>query len=333
VAKDKKKSLEALQESARLRRAGDIKGAWKAAGFDVKVKRPLPSATPAIAKKRLLEDLDNIAPDLLAWNLPRDDKGKWLLGRRVPLFRYDTDKRRMSAFCLVVAVPEKRSGRPEIRAEWLQADVQTARLDAVPEMFDTRRTKEFARELLGVESPKARALWSLKGLAKAAAAQVVPLQHEGQFEEAGRIAGVELDGLLLECMRGRRVAHMCTCCAPLDRQLIEWSVMLKKALTTLNFARVAGLALRDQVQCQRSPRKAPIPILPFPLQRHTRKAHLALDLRNPERPRLTIDTTGSGNRLPLALWKRPVDIDLLREGLLEADDLPDDVAVQLGIRP
>jgi hypothetical protein len=66
----------------------------------------------------------------------------------------------------------------------------------------------------------------------------------------------------------------------------------------------------------------PTPIIPFPLQRHIRKAHVALDLRDGQRPRLTIDTTGSGNRLPLALWRRPEDVDLLREGLLGPDDLP-----------
>ncbi len=46
---------------------------------------------------------------------------------------------------------------------------------------------------------------------------------------------------------------------------------------------------------------------------------------------VTIDTTGSGNRLPIALWRRPVDVDLLHEGLLDPHSLPESVASQLGI--
>jgi len=118
VAKDKKKCLIQVRESGRLREMGNIQDAWRTAGFDVQISRQLPADTPPIAKARLFEDFDAIAPDLLAWHLPRDDKGKWLLNRRAPLFRYDRDKRGMTAFCLLVAMPQTRGGRPTIRAEW-----------------------------------------------------------------------------------------------------------------------------------------------------------------------------------------------------------------------
>jgi hypothetical protein len=320
-----------VRASGQLRKAGDILGAWQAAGFDVKIERALPAGMPPLAKERLLEDFDAIAPDLVAWHLPRDDRGGWLINRRVPLFRYDCDKRRMMAFCLLVAMPKKRGDRPEIRAEWLQADLQTARLDGVPEKFDSRIVKNFSCELLGVDSRQACGFWSGRGSSNAPAIQIMQLQYEARFEKAGKLAGMEFDDTILDCMRARRVAHMCTCCAPLDQQLIEWSGVLKRTLTALNLARISALALRDQERTNRKPRKEPIPIVPFPLQRHIRKAHVALDIRDSRRPRLTIDTTASGNRLPLPLWNRPEDVDLLREGLLKPDDLPDAVALQLGI--
>jgi hypothetical protein len=116
----------------------------------------------------------------------------------------------------------------------------------------------------------------------------------------------------------------------LDRQLIEWSAVLQRTLTAINLPQLGSLALRDQERFRKTS-KEPIPILPFPLQRHIRKAHVALNISEPARPRLTITTTGSGNRLPIALWQRPVDIDLLREGILKPIDLPTSVALQLGI--
>ena len=330
VATDKQKHVEAIRESCRRRAAGDCGGAWQAAGFDVKINESLPADTPPIAKERLLADFQAIAPDLLAWHLPRDDdNGKWLLKRRSPLFRYDVDKRRNFTFCLLVALPEKRSGRPEIRAEWLEANLQTARLDAVPEYFDTRVSRDFSRNLLGVDAAKAKCLWS-KFTSKATALQSLKLQALGDFVAAGQTSNIELDPLILDCLNAHRVAHMCTCCASLDRQLIEWSAVLHRTLTAINLPQLGSLALRDQEQFRKTS-KEPIPILPFPLQRHIRKAHVALNISEPARPRLTITTTGSGNRLPIALWQRPVDIDLLREGTLKPGDLPTSVALQLGI--
>jgi hypothetical protein len=124
---------------------------------------------------------------------------------------------------------------------------------------------------------------------------------------------------------------MCTCCAPLDRQLIEWSTVLQQTLIAMNLPRIGALAQREQERFSPKARKQPIPIAPFPLQRHIRKAHIALDIQNPRRPRLTIETTGSGHRLPLALWRRPEDADLFREGLLAQAELPQAVALQWGL--
>lgn len=330
AADDLKRRLDSVRESGRLRLAGDLPVAWQAAGFDVRLARSPPAEAPPLAQERLQADFESIAPDLLAWRLPRDDKGKPLLGRRTPLFRYDEDRRRGMTYCLLVAMPEKRSGVPEIRAEWLQADLQTARLDALPEAFDLRAADRFAPELLGVEPKKAAAFWSPRKPAADGPVQAMRLQYEGEFVEAAAVAGVELDERVLGCLQCRRVAHMCTCCAPLDRQLREWSAFLMQALTAMNLPRIGALASRDQTRRPAS-RKEPIPILPFPLQRHIRKAHLGLELRRDACPRLTIHVTGSGARLPLPLWKRPLEVDLLHAGLLAPADLPPSVATQLGI--
>jgi hypothetical protein len=329
VATEKKSRLESIRESARLRAAGDIAASWEAAGFDF-MHTPPPDAPP-LACQRLPADINAVAPDLLAWHFPRDDKGKWPANRRLPLFRYDVDKRRMSAFCLLVATPLKRSGRPVLRAEWLQADLQTARLDTIPEVFDTRCANHFAPELLGLQPCDAHRFWSGESSLDIPPVECLRLQYTGQFEQAAKLAGLELDETILNCMQGRRVAHMCTCCAPLDQQLIEWSAVMTRTLTTLNLPRLAALARRDEERSHHKPRREPIPLIPFPLQRHVRKAHVALVLRDGSKPRLTIDTTGSGNRLPLSVWQRPCDVDLLRTGLLNEKDLPDAVASQFAI--
>lgn len=71
-------------------------------------------------------------------------------------------------------------------------------------------------------------------------------------------------------------------------------------------------------------------IPPFPMQRHIRKAHLAVILPKTGNPRLCLQTAGSGIRVPLTVWHRPVSLDLLRAGLLTRDDLPASVAEQWG---
>lgn len=101
--------------------------------------------------------------------------------------------------------------------------------------------------------------------------------------------------------------------------------MLAQVLIEINFVKLAPLTLRN---LGRNHHDELIPIIPFPLQRHIRKAHLSLDIRNGSVPTLTIAMTGSGIRLPLALWKRPVEFDLVRQGLLSHSDLPKSVALQ-----
>lgn len=214
VAKDVRKDLDDLHESESLRNTGKLVDSWKKAGFDIDFDSPLPADAPPFARERLAQDFTAIAPDLLAWRLPRDSGGKHYLKRRAPLFRYDVDKRRHQTFCLLVAFPEKRTGRPAIRAEWLQPNQQTTRLDTIPEAFDTRVSDQFLNEVLGIESGRHKA-------STASFTNVTDLQYKGEFEQAGRLTGVMLDESVRDCLRGRRVAHMCTCCAPLDRQLIE----------------------------------------------------------------------------------------------------------------
>ncbi len=64
------------------------------------------------------------------------------------------------------------------------------------------------------------------------------------------------------------------------------------------------------------------------MQRHTRKAHLAVDIRDPNQPRLVIDTTGSMNRVPSPIWKRPIEFDVLQYKLTEVSQFPEIVTEQ-----
>jgi hypothetical protein len=259
---------------------------------------------PHETQSKLQEDMRSIIPERLAWHLPCDDTGRWFLKRRVPLFRYDRDKRRTLDACLTVVLPEKRSGRASLKTEWLNADSQSARLDATPEYFDERVANDFSKVILGSKR-----------------AATTKLQRSGKFAEACAIVGLELDDSIEECLATRRVTHMCTCCGELDEQLVAWSALLKQTLFEMNLATLVPLVVRDQAKRAR-PRTEAIPILAFPLQRHTRKAHLALDIRNPKKPRLTIETTGSMNRVPIPIWKRPIEIDALQRKMMDTANLP-----------
>lgn len=331
IAADKKRTIESLNESRLHRQAGDLARAWKAAGFVVKVPSRLGKDVPPMARERLLEDLNSIAPDLLAWHLDRDDKGRPFLKRRVPLFRYDRNARKRQSYCLVVALPEKRSGQPEVRAEWLEPDLQTVRLDATPELFDLRVSGDFPKTFFGSDNSSLRTWCDPDKESRAAFMATLRDQFAGRSEDAASRAGIDLDPSILDCLRARRVAHMCTCCAPLDKQLREWSAVLRRALLEANLPHFAMLMRRDLERTNRWPRDEPIPILPFPMQRHIRKAHLAVMLPKTGNPRLCIDTTGSGIRVPLSVWHRPVDFDLLRAGLLTRDDIPASITELWGL--
>jgi hypothetical protein len=330
VAVDKKKTTESLNESRRHRQAGDLPRAWKAAGFVVKVSSRLGKDVPPLAKERLLYDLNSIAPDLLAWHLDRDDKGKLFLKRRVPLFRYDRNARKHQSYCLIVALPDKRGGQPELRAEWLEPDLQSVRFDAAPELFDLRVSADFPKTFFNADNTRLRT-WSDPG-SKSRAAFMATLRDQlaGRFEEAATRAGIDLDPSIMGCLRARRVTHMCTCCAPLDKQLKEWSAVLRRSLLAANLRHFATIMRRDLEQTQRWPRNEPVPILTFPMQRHNAKAHLSVIMTMSGNPRLCIHTSGSGTKVPVSVWHRPVDFDLLRAGLLTRDDLPVSVAQQYG---
>lgn len=299
-------------------------------GIDVDF-RSLGVGLPSETQSQLQQDIQSIVPELLAWHMPCDDTGRWLLKRRVPLFRYDRDKRRMLDACLVVVLPDKRSGRARMTTEWLSADTQSARLDGTTEYFDLRFLKDFDAKILGgqIAMPKVQ---SRKGQSKRKAnveadiiidiSKTLALQYEGKYSEACAMVGLEIDDSIHDCLEAKRVAHMCTCCAELDLQLVAWSECLKETLLSMNLATMVPLIVRDQSK-RAAPRKDAIPIVPFPLQRHTKKANLSLDVRKLDKPRLTIDMTGSMNRVPISIWKRPVEFDAVARKLIDTAELPE----------
>ncbi len=208
-----------------------------AVGIDVDVQA-LGADWSQASKARLKQDLESIVPELLAWHLPCDDTGQWFLKRRVPLFRYDYDKRRMLDLCLVVVLPDKRSGRARLTTEWLGADSQSVRMDATPEFFDARAIESFQANIL---RGKGRS-------ANKQALQLWQLQTSGKFADACALVGLAMEDTIEDCLAQKRVSHMCTCCAELDEQLIAWSDLLKQTLLSLNLATLVPLLIRDQAR-------------------------------------------------------------------------------------
>ena len=119
----------------------------------------------------------------------------------------------------------------------------------------------------------------------------------------------------------------------LQRQQTEpWARAVQEALHAAalwRFAPLLAAAAADRARwlAEKRGRRRPLPslrLVRLPKQTIQRKAVLVLAAREPDggRPVLTLEWTGANDLLPAAAWRRDLDLDLLRFGLLTPADLP-----------
>ena len=287
-----------------------------------------PTLTPA-ARATLRDDLDALDPRQLLWHLPRDAQGRLLLGEQVLLASYDSSAplsqgRRV---WLVAALPAKRhdAQMPTLRLASLIGANHTHRWDEARWRWDGRAHATPVKERWGVPSPAA-------GTRDTQADRCLLLQDAGRFEEALALYDIELSPEVAQLVRGEPLGWQQRELAAPWAQTVQEAVR-DAALWRLGPLLVDAAAARARWLAEKRGRKRPLPelrLLRLPKQTWQRKAVLTVAARVADggHPWLTLTWTGAEDRLPAVAWRRDVDLDLLRLGLLAPADLP--YAVQDG---
>ena len=304
-----------IEAATRRRLVGDWRGACAAADIELffdpdSVRRRHGTAVA----EQLLADLRKLAPDLLRWHLPRCGHGAGCLleGLLIPLAEYVVEGTTLTLAAatprfalasgqrIVLAVLEGDAGRGRVGTD---TDPAThALLRAVhhrsAERYDLRRHRMFWDATHG---PRLRELCSPD---TEGAEEILLMQDEGRAIDAWSAAGFEVTA------GATRAAGTAT--AEEGRRLSRWL-----ATVPVNLPQLAGHVLdalpgagQAVIRCgggaivlsgladdERRPRAAIVPL------------RSARDLR------------ASTPTVPDAAWVRPVDVDLLRSGMLEAHEL------------
>ena len=303
-------------EAATPRRlVGDWRGACAAADVELffdpdSVRRRHGSA----AAESLLADLRKLAPELLRWHLPRcgHGEGQLLEGLLIPLAEYvDTGTTLTLAAAtpglalasgqrIVLAVLEGDAGRG--RADTDMDPATSALLRSVhhrsAERYDLRRHRMFWD---ATHAPRLRELCS-SGAEDAE--EITRMQDEGRAIDAWSAAGFDVT------VGAPRAAGMVT--AEELQRLTRWL-----ATVPVNLPQLAGrvrAALPDAGHAVVRCGSGAIVLSGFEDVDGRPRAEIVP-------PRSARELRASAPTVPDAAWARPVDVDLLRLGLLEAHEL------------
>jgi hypothetical protein len=297
---------------------------------------PAPPAAPVLtpaARAALRADLTALDPRQLLWHLPRDERGRLVLGEQVLLASYETvapiGKDRQ--VWLIAALPARRR----------DPQAATLRLAALIGVNHIHRWDN-ARWRWDASAPAtAETRWGVAGLSLSdgapdtttepdtpalRASRSLRLQDAGQFAEALALYGIELAPEVARLAQGAPLGW-------LQRQQTEpWARAVQETLHAAALWRFAPLlveaaAERARWLAEKRGRRRPLPslrLVRLPKQVIQRKAVLVLAAREPDggRPLLTLEWTGANDLLPAASWRRDLDLDLLRFGLITPAELP-----------
>jgi hypothetical protein len=294
-----------ITAASACRAAGDWRGACRAAGFDVRlnpdeVRRRYGTAV----SRQLLDDLRHFAPDGLRWQLPRQlrDGGRLQSGLVIPLAEYAGG----TALTLAAITPP-RSLHPRERVvlALLAGDVDVViggrrlRRSAQHRLVEQRRHWDVR------ESHRLRAFTGRDERSES----ITRLQDQGAVRAAWAAAGIDLRTDENDCptvptdQRARRR----------QRRLRALAINLPVLL-----GQVAGL---DRVAIRPGAGWAII------LDRLNEPG------RRPTAEAVEVQAAAGLPVLPEAAWARPVEVELLRRGLIGPDDLHPLMARALGHRP
>ncbi len=264
-------------------------------------------------RQRLDDDLQHLAPDLVASHFPREEDGRFPLNVVVLLASYAAyiPQTRDRQMWLIACAPKRRRD-PQVITLSLASLIgvnHALRWDQARWLWDVRRAAASTRERwgvlgldlakLGLEKRAEHLAYftqrcSLRGAALAdQVALCLLLQDEGRVEEACALFGVELTSSLLNMLHDRSM----------DR---GWAEPLFQALRYAALWRFAAALAGEKRQR----------LLWFPHQPYQSKASLMLVWANKRAGKVALDVewTASNKQLAETAWKRPPDLDLIRFG-------------------
>jgi hypothetical protein len=292
-----------------------------------------PVALPTPEREALAADVANISPPRLAFHLPRDEKGRLELGATALLTSYDSDEALggKRAWLAALAPARRRDGqelrialRPIARSPYAHT------WDAARWLWDRRAEPAPEAERWGVAGLDVGAL-GLDGRATRLVdlerrggngasdaervALCILLQDEGRLEEAFALFGISLSAEVTRLIHGSLIPgyipNLPAWTAFLRRELRTAAPWLMPAVLMAEVSRRATLRSRPK-----GPPRFRLCALPH--QTSVAKVSVMLVARNIDgtEPGLQIENTGWDFRLPEPSWKRPLELDLRRFGLI-----------------
>ena len=313
---------------------------WLAGGPPESASKPPPVNLTAVGAATLASDLAHLDAARLLGNMPRDAKSRLSLGQEVLLATYATDQAdmpgRRSQFWLVARAPARRADAQTVTlvVELLLGDNRRHRWDEARWLWDGRvqATSETRWGVAGLEARRlglagrteeiAR-LWAIHEDGRLSPAErvalVILLQDEGRLTDAYAVGDVALAPPVLDLLTGGNDTNLA------GKQAISWPLATRDMLRAAAPWRFEALLSAEEVRLaawlaeKRGRRRKParLRLMALPNQPHIQKASFMLARGADGRPELTVETTGSEVIVPEVHWRRPVDLDLERFGLVE----------------
>lgn len=278
------------------------------------------------AREEMRDDLRHLDAERLLTNIPRDAKGRMELDQEILLASYasSTTQSRGRQMWLVARTPKRRKDEPAITLDIdsLIGENHPHRWDGARWLWDGRAADATEEERWGVANlPVARLgaeerAANLNHMLKACSvpdashacrvALCILLQDEGRIADAYDVAGVEMAPEVRKLLHGHPISLKEL---PL---LARWTTALQRELRAAAPWRFAAALVGSEPSGKRKERR--LRLFALPNQVHQSKASLML-AEGDNAPRLEIEYTASNARLPFPLWRRPLELDLLRFGL------------------
>lgn len=240
-------------------------------------------------------DLEHLSRGRLVWNFPRDRRGRLQPRALVALASYGSPENPQSRQLWLCAEGPTGIREPQeirLRLRWEHGDNQDHRWDGARWLWDARS-----------QQPELATRWCIDDRSRAD--RSTALMEAGRFREGLDLYGVRLSPEVESVVEGRVPWYELRALAG------RWQTALCEQL-----APVAPWLLASAATIGRRPLR----VFGLGGQSIARKPGLYLAATS-DGPRLEIHWSASNARLPLVAWRRPIDYDLVRLGLIDEAEL------------